>query len=86
MKDVLGQLARSGLLLPDISAKILAGDAPPLEELALALIVTSLDAHVVTIAAPTSSWNDKRQARMALAAVFLAAMAVLSRPSNLTRS
>lgn len=80
MTEILGQLARSGLLLPDVSAAILAENTPALEEIVLALVITTLDAHAVTIGDPQSTWNEKRQARMALATAFLSAMAILRGP------
>jgi len=86
MTEILGQLARSGLLLPDMSAAILAGNAPPLDGLVMHLIIGALDAHAVTIGDPESSWTQKREARMTLAVAFLAAMAILSSPQQLTRS
>jgi hypothetical protein len=86
MNDILNQLARSGLLLPDVGAAILAGNAPPLEGLVMHLIIGALDAHAVTIGDPQSSWNQKRMARMSLAVAFLAAMAILFQPDSLTES
>jgi hypothetical protein len=78
MTEILGQLARSGLLLlPDVSAAILAEKTPALEQIVLALVITTMDAHAVTVGDPQSTWTEKRQARMALAAVFLSALAVL---------
>ena len=77
MNEILGQLARTGLLLPNISAAILAGTAPPIAEIVLALLVTTIDAHILTVGASQTSWNERRQAHMSLAVAFLAAMAIL---------
>jgi hypothetical protein len=77
MKRILDQLARSGLLLPDDSAAILAGNTPPVEEIVMALVIGAMDAHAVIVGDPESSWNEKRLARMALAVAFLSAMAVV---------
>jgi hypothetical protein len=75
MKRILDQLARSGLLLPDDSAAILAGNTPPVEEIVMALVIGAMDAHAVIVGDPKSSWNEKRLARMALAVAFLSALA-----------
>ena len=78
MKKIIDQLARNTNLLPEhLSAAILAGTTPPLEKLVMELVTTSIDAHAVTLNDPKSTWIDKRAARMGLAGVLLAAMAVL---------
>jgi hypothetical protein len=78
MSAILDQLARNtGLLPEDVAAAILAGNPPPLEEIVMALVIGAMDAHAVIVNDQQSSWNEKRQARMALAVAFLAAMAVL---------
>jgi hypothetical protein len=78
MKNLLDQLARNTGLLPDnLSATILAGNTPPGEDIVMALVITTMDAHAVVVGDPQSSWNEKRLARMALAVAFLATMATL---------
>ena len=86
MTEILGQLARSGLLLPDMSAAILTDNVPPLAEIGLALTVMTMDAESVISGDTRSSLTERRLAKMSLAVAFLAAMAILSPPSNLTRS
>jgi hypothetical protein len=77
MNNILDQLARNTGLLPnDLATAILTGDPPPVEDILLALVIASMDAHAVIVGDPESSWNEKRQARMALAVAFLAAMAI----------
>jgi hypothetical protein len=78
MKRILDQLARSGLLCDeDMVSAIFAGNMPPLEELALALVIGAMDAEAVVRGDPTSTWNEKRIARACLAIAFLAAIACL---------
>ena len=78
MKSILNQLARNTGLLPDeLATAILAGDMPPVEEIAMALVIGAMDAHAVTVGDPQSTWSEKRLTRMALAVAFLAAMAIL---------
>jgi hypothetical protein len=61
-----------------MSASILAGNMPPLEEIVMALVIGATDAHAVTVGDQKSSWNEKRLARMALAVAFLSAMAAVA--------
>ena len=78
MNNILDQLARNTGLLPDeLATAILAGDMPPVEEIAMALVIGAMDAHAVTVGDPQSTWSEKRLTRMALAVAFLAAMAIL---------
>ena len=78
MNNILDQLARNTGLLPDeLATAILAGDVPPVEEVAMALVIGAMDAHAVTVGDPQSTWSEKRLTRMALAVAFLAAMAIL---------
>ena len=78
MNRILDQLARNtGLLPEDLSAAILAGNTPPIEEIVMALVIGAMDAHAVVVGSQESSWNEKRLARMALTVAFLAAMAIL---------
>ena len=86
MKDILGQLARSGLLLPDVGAAILAGNAPPLEQITQALLILCLDAHALILADPLASLTQKRLTKMSLAVAFLAGLSILSPPADLTTS
>ena len=78
MKNILVQLARNTKLLPDdLSAAILAGDPPPIEEIVLHLVIAGMDAYFVTINDPTSSKQERCVAHLGLAAAFLSAMAIL---------
>jgi hypothetical protein len=76
MKSILDQLARSGLLFDEgMVASILAGKAPPLEEIVLALVIGGLDCNAMIQADATSTWNHRRIARACLIASFLGAIA-----------
>ena len=78
MNNILDQLARNTGLLPDeLATAILAGDVPPVEEVAMALVIGAMDAQAVVVGSAESSWNEKRLARMALAVAFLSAMAIV---------
>jgi hypothetical protein len=77
VKNLLVQLAHSTLLPDDLAKPILAGDTPPVENIVKAVVIGAMDAHAVVVGDPQSSWDAKREARMALAVAFLAAMAVL---------
>ena len=76
VNEILGQLARSGLLFDDAMVEaILSGNLPPLNEIVLALVIGAMDAEAVVRGDPKSSWNEKRIARQCLAVAFLAAIA-----------
>ena len=75
MNNLLVQAAHSTLLPDDLAKPILAGDTPPLEEVVLALLITTMDAYFVLDR--DTSLNERCIARMALAVAFLAAMAIL---------
>jgi hypothetical protein len=77
--NILDQLARSGLLLPDVGAAVLAGDPPPLEEIALHLVIAASDGYAVVLGAAESSKQERCLAHMVLAAAFLSALAVLGK-------
>ena len=48
MNNILDQLARNtGLLPDDLATAILAGEMPPVEEIAMALVIGAMDAHAV---------------------------------------
>jgi hypothetical protein len=75
MKNILDQLARTGLLWDDeMVAGIFAGNMPPMEEIVLMLVIGATDAEAYIRTDPKSSLNDKRNARAFLAIVFLAAI------------
>jgi hypothetical protein len=84
MNNILVQAAHTTLLPADLSSAILAGNAPPIEEIVLALVIAGMDAHAVIAGDPKSSWNEKRMARMALAVGFLSALAVLGKTGEST--
>jgi hypothetical protein len=84
MNQILDQLARTTLLPDDLSSQILSGGAPPLEEIALSLVIGAIDAQVMIANDPASSWNDKRLARLGLGVAFLAAICTLRGPSEET--
>jgi hypothetical protein len=75
MNNLLVQVAHSTLLPDDLAKPILAGDTPPLEEVVMALLITTMDAYFVLDR--DTSLNERCIARMALAVAFLAAMAIL---------
>ncbi|MGJ5818792.1 hypothetical protein [Paludibaculum fermentans] len=76
MKRILDQLARSGLLWDErMVAAIFAGNAPPLEEIVLAVVIGAMDAEIMVRSDETSTWNERRIARQALAIAFLSAIA-----------
>jgi hypothetical protein len=78
MNNLLKQLARNTGLLPEpLSAEILAGGTPPVEDVVRHLVIGTLDAHAVIAGDPESSRNDRRIARLMLAVAFLSAMAIL---------
>jgi hypothetical protein len=77
VKNLLVQLAHSTLLPDDLAKPILAGDTPPVENIVMAVVIGAMDAHAVVVGDPQSSWNDRRIARLMLAATSLSAMAVL---------
>ncbi len=80
MKKILDQLARNtGLLPEDLSAAILAGNPPPIEEIVMNLMIGAMDAYVVIFNDAKTSWNEKRLARMALTVAFLVWVALLGR-------
>lgn len=74
MTSTLIQLAHSKLLSEARSASILAGKMPPLSEILLDLVVTSLDAHAVAIGDPKTSWAERRLSHQNLANSFLLAL------------
>jgi hypothetical protein len=75
MNDILGQLARTNLLPDDLAEAILAGNAPPLQEIVLALVVMNMDAEALICGDDRSSLTERRLAKMVLAIAFLSAMA-----------
>ena len=81
--EILEQMARNTQLLPeDLSAAILGGNTPPVEEIVMALVIGAMDAHFVLAGDENSSSNERRLSRMALAVAFLAALAVVDRPES----
>ena len=77
MTSILNQLAHSTLLPDDLAVAILAGNAPPLEEMLTAVLISVQDANAVLVNDPESSPTERRIARMVLAVAFLSAMAVV---------
>lgn len=71
---ILKQLANTTLLSPCLTATIQAGKIPPLEDIAMSLVIAVMDAEVVIQSDPNSTWNDKRSARQSLAIAFLLAI------------
>ena len=72
---ILDQLARSGLLPESQSAAILAGDAPPTEEIVTALVIGAMDCEAMARAGRHMDWAERRLARQLLTIVFLIAIA-----------
>ena len=77
MKNILGQLARTGLLPDDQATAILAGGTPPVEEIVLHLVIAAWDGYAVLTGDPQSSKQERCIAHSVLAATFLSAMATL---------
>ncbi len=76
MNDILDQLARNTILLPpSMSAAILAGDPPSLEEIVNTLLVGIMDCESMTAGDPNASLRERRFAKQALAIAFLSALA-----------
>ena len=55
MKNILGQLARTGLLPDDQATAILAGGTPPVEEVVLHLVIAAWDGYAVLTGDPQTS-------------------------------
>jgi hypothetical protein len=70
---ILDQLARSGLLPSDLATTLLGGVAPT-EEIALALVIGSMDAEAMVRGDSTSTWNDRWIARQGLILAFMSAL------------
>ena len=78
MNNLLRQLARNTGLLPEnLSAPIMEGNTPPVEEIVLHLVIAGMDAYFVTINDPMTSKRERCIAHLGLAAAFLSAMAVV---------
>jgi hypothetical protein len=78
MTKILSQLARNTGLLPEnLSAAIMTGDPPPLEEIVLHLVIAASDGCAVVLGAAESSKPERCVAHLGLAAAFLGALAVL---------
>lgn len=73
---ILEQLSRSTLLPSSMSAAILAGNAPPLEEIVNALVIHALDCEATVAGDSASSMNERRIARACATVAFLAALAL----------
>ena len=69
-----GQLARSGLLPDDLSAAILSGSVPPVEDIVTHLVICALDCHALTYGDAKSTWTERRIARQCLVIAFLTAL------------
>ena len=83
MNNILVQAARNSTLLPeDLSAAILAGNTPPVEEIVMALVIGAMDAEALVRGDPKSDWNERSIARQCLAVAFLSAMAVVGEAEN----
>lgn len=82
MTTIYGQLAKSGLLPGEMSAAILAGNMPPLEEIVTALLIGSIDCQAVTAKDQQSTWFERRIARQVLILAFMSALSQFSRPEH----
>jgi hypothetical protein len=72
---ILNQLAHSGLLPESLSAAILAGDVPPIDEIVTALVIGAMDCEAMARTGRLMDWAERRLARQLLTIVFLAAIA-----------
>jgi hypothetical protein len=78
---ILEQLSRSTLLPSSLSAAILAGNTPPLEEIVTQLLIAEMDCEGLTASDPKSSWTERRIARQVLVLAFLLAIVSINHPS-----
>jgi hypothetical protein len=76
--DILIQLAHTPLLSSAMASAILDGEKPALNEVVLALVISSMDCAAMTINDPDSTLFDRRLARQMLASAFLSALACVT--------
>ena|ERR1035438_40208 len=76
MTNIYNQLARSGLLLSDLSNRILSGKPPCIEEIVMALVIGSMDCDALTKSGDSDDWNIRRISRQLLTIAFLSALAI----------
>lgn len=74
LDNVLDQLARSTMLPSSMSAAILAGEQPLIEDIVMTLIYSAQDCEAMTRHDEKASWIDKRIARSVLIIAFLGAI------------
>jgi hypothetical protein len=74
--EIYGQLARTNLLPASQSSEMLAGNVLPLEDIIMPLMIGAMDCEALIGCDPTSTWNDRRLARLCLILAFLLAIVV----------
>jgi hypothetical protein len=72
--EIYGQLARTNLLPESQSSELLAGNVPPIEDIIMPLLIGAMDCEAMTGCDPTSTWNERRLARLCLILAFLLAI------------
>jgi hypothetical protein len=78
MNAIFGQLARTRLLDDKMSAAILAGTIPSMEEIVLQLVIGIMDCEGLIRGDAKASWTEKRLARQCLGLVFLSALSCVN--------
>jgi len=78
---ILNHLAHTTLLPSEMSASIKSGNPPTLENIVEQLVIGAMDVEAVVNGDPTSTWNEKRIARLGLVVAFLAAIMAV-RPAD----
>ena len=72
--EIYGQLARTNLLPDSQSSEILAGHEPSLEDIIMPLLIGAMDCEAMIGCDPTSTWNERRLARLCLILAFFLAI------------
>jgi hypothetical protein len=72
--EIYGQLARTNLLPESQSSELLAGNVPPIEDIIMPLLIGAMDCEAMIGCDPTSTWNERRLARLCLILAFFLAI------------
>jgi hypothetical protein len=70
---ILKQLGHANLL-PELSASLIADNPPGRSELVLRLLISLMDAHVMTTGDPKTTWTERRLSHQNLANGFMLAL------------
>jgi hypothetical protein len=71
--SILKQLGHANLL-PELSASLIAGNPPGRSELVLRLLISLLDADVMTTSDPKTTWTERRLSHQNVANGFMLAL------------